>query len=40
MAYNKPKIKNVLFKIQEDESIQEMFDRFNDILNSFNSLGK
>ena len=29
-----------LFKMEEDESIQEMFDRFNDILNCLKSLGK
>ena len=29
-----------LFKMEEDESIQEMFDRFNDILNGLKSLGK
>ena len=29
-----------LFKMEEDESIQEKFDQFNDILNDLNSLGK
>ena len=29
-----------LFKMEEDESIQEMFDCFNDILNGLKSLGK
>ena len=29
-----------LFKMEEEESIEEMFDRFNDILNGLNSLGK
>ena len=29
-----------MFKMEEGESIQEMFDRFNDILNDLNSLGK
>ena len=29
-----------LFKMKEGEGIQEMFDRFNDILNGLKALGK
>ena len=29
-----------MFKMEEDESIQEIFDWFSDILNGFKSLGK
>ena len=32
--------KNELFKMKEGEGIQEMFDRFNDILNGLKALGK
>ena len=30
----------MLFKMEEEEFIQEMFDRLNNILNGLNSIGK